>query len=104
MKNSPVLESIQLVSNPPNARRTMEALREMGYDSYASVLDIIDNSIDAQATVVSVDICELQGDILIDIEDNGCGMDYDTLNEALRLGSDTIRETADLGKFGMGLV
>jgi len=25
----------------------MEALREMGYDSYASILDIIDNSIDA---------------------------------------------------------
>jgi hypothetical protein len=104
MKNSPLLESIQLVSNPPNARRTMEALREMGYDSYASVLDIIDNAIDAQATVIKVDIVERQGDILIDIEDNGCGMDVGTLAEALRLGSETDRETGDLGKFGMGLV
>jgi hypothetical protein len=76
----------------------------MGYDSYASVLDIIDNAIDAQATVIKVSVVERQGDILIDIEDNGCGMDYDTLAEALRLGSDTDREDANLGKFGMGLV
>jgi hypothetical protein len=31
----------------PNAARTMSALREMGYDSFASIMDLIDNSIDA---------------------------------------------------------
>jgi hypothetical protein len=93
-----------LLDNPPNPRRTIEALREMGYDSYASILDLIDNSVDAQAKTIGVTVSEQRGDIVIAIEDDGCGMDLDTLSEALRLGSDTERETADLGKFGMGLV
>jgi hypothetical protein len=94
----------QVIENPPNARRTMEALRDLGYDSYASILDIIDNSIDATARHVSVAVGEQKGDILISIEDDGAGMGEEILSEALRLGSDTERETTDLGKFGMGLV
>lgn len=93
-----------LVENPPNARRTMEALREMGYDSYSSILDLIDNALDADATQVVIGVSEESGDIIIEIADNGCGMDEETLSEALRLGSDTSRESGDLGKFGMGLV
>jgi hypothetical protein len=92
------------IENPPNARRTMEALREMGYDSYSSILDLIDNSIDAQAKNITVEIGEQKGDIVITISDDGSGMDEETLSEALRLGSDTGREAGDLGKFGMGLV
>jgi hypothetical protein len=39
------------------------------------------------------------------VVDNGDGMDWETLDEALRLGSDTERNiVSDLGKFGMGLV
>ncbi len=95
---------VQLIDNPPNPRRTIEALREMGYDSYSSVLDLIDNSIDAHASEIHVNVLDLSDDIVITIEDNGCGMDEETLSEALRLGSETERETADLGKFGMGLV
>jgi hypothetical protein len=91
-------------SNPPNARRTTDALRELGYDSYASILDLIDNCIDAQASMVSVNALERSGDIVITIEDDGVGMDEVTLDEALRLGSDTEREAGDLGKFGLGLV
>ena len=97
-------KSSRVLENPPHARRTMEALRELGYDSYASILDIIDNCIDAHATIVNVEIGEQKGDIVITINDNGVGMDKDTLSEALRLGSDTEREVGDLGKFGMGLV
>src|SRR5215510_9715038 len=94
----------QLVENPPNARRTIEALREMGYDSYSSVLDLIDNSIDAEAKEIQVDIGDHDGDIVITIQDKGYGMEEQTLSESLRLGSETERDTADLGKFGMGLV
>jgi hypothetical protein len=96
--------SLQFLDNPPNPRRMIEALREMGYDSYSSVLDLIDNSVDAQAKEIHVDVSDQDGDIVITIEDNGCGMDQDTLREALRLGSDTERDTADLGKYGMGMV
>ena len=96
--------STQLVENPPNPRRTIEALREMGYDSYASILDLIDNCIDAQAKHISVSASEHKGDIQIVIQDDGSGMDAETLGEALRLGSDIDRDSGDLGKFGMGLV
>ena len=94
----------EAVDNPPNAARTMEALRELGYDSYASLLDLIDNSVDALATEVEVNVAERKGDIVISVEDNGHGMDEETLAEALRLGSDIPREMGQLGKFGMGLV
>src|SRR6266498_3738383 len=97
-------KSSRVLENQPNARRTMEALRELGYDSYASILDIIDNCIDAHATIINVEVGEQKGDIVITIDDDGCGMDEETLSEALRLGSDTEREPGDLGKFGMGLV
>src|SRR5438552_1728694 len=97
-------KSSRVLENPPHARRTMEALRELGYDSYASILDIIDNCIDAHAAKIDIEIGEQKGDIVITIDDDGTGMDEETLSEALRLGSDTEREPGDLGKFGMGLV
>lgn len=90
--------------NPPNAKRTADALRELGYDSYASVLDLIDNCVDAQAKLIDITVAEQKGDIVITIDDNGVGMDEATLDEALRLGSDSGRDLGDLGKFGLGLV
>jgi hypothetical protein len=91
---------------PPNAAKTLYALREMGYNSFDSVMDIVDNSIDADATKVSIQVKEAgKGNIVIDILDNGVGMDDKVLAEALRLGSDVEHNPAsDLGKFGMGLV
>lgn len=89
---------------PPNASKTLHALREMGYDSFSSIMDIIDNSLDAGATKVAVKISQSGKDITIDILDNGCGMDEETLAQALRLGSDVEHDADDLGKFGMGLV
>lgn len=92
----------------PNAGRTMSALREMGYDSFASVMDLIDNSIDAAAKRIDIVIREAiaGGSIVIDIQDDGRGMDEPTLVEALKLGSDVGKydEKKRLGKFGMGLV
>ena len=97
-------KSSRVLENQPNARRTMEALRELGYDSYSSILDILDNCVDAHAAKIDIEIGEQKGDIVITIDDDGTGMDEETLSEALRLGSDTERESGDLGKFGMGLV
>lgn len=91
-------------SNPPNPQRTLSALRELGYDSYSAIADLIDNSIDAGAQRIAVTIVERDGDVVVEIADDGCGMDESRLDEALRLGSDTSRVENDLGKFGMGLV
>lgn len=104
VSGSPAVPPQFVRDNPPNATRTIEALRELGYDSYASVMDLLDNSIDAQASNIAITISEEKGDFRIVIEDDGLGMDEETLAEALRLGSDTQRETDDLGKFGLGLV
>lgn len=91
-------------SNPPNPQRTLSALRELGYDSYSAIADLIDNSIDAGAERIAISIIERDGDIVVEIADDGSGMDETRLDEALRLGSDTSRVENDLGKFGMGLV
>lgn len=88
----------------PNAKRTLEALREMGYDSFASIMDLLDNSVDAAAKRVEIWIRETGKSITVEILDDGRGMDEKTLAESLRLGSDTEHTKTDLGKFGMGLV
>lgn len=91
--------------NKPNARKMIRSMRHLGYSNYAAVKDIIDNSNDANATWIKVYVHKSKGEFTITVVDNGDGMDWDTLDEALRLGSDTERNiVSDLGKFGMGLV
>jgi len=45
-----------LSDNTPNADIFFESLRHLGYDNYSAIIDIIDNSIDADATVINVEI------------------------------------------------
>jgi len=92
--------------NPPNARKMIHSMRRLGYNNYAAVKDILDNSNDAEATWIKVFIQPVKGGTYtITIVDNGVGMDWDILDEALKLGSETERNVvSDLGKFGMGLV
>jgi hypothetical protein len=94
----------QFKSNTPNAGKLISSLRNTGYDSYAAIEDIIDNSIDAQARVIKVNIESKDKELSIVVADNGSGMNEQILDQALRLGSLTERsEISDLGKFGMGL-
>lgn len=92
--------------NQPNARKMIHSMRHLGYNNYAAVKDIVDNCNDAEATWVHVMTHPIKSSgYNITIADNGLGMDWDTLDEALKLGSDTERNVvSDLGKFGMGLV
>ena len=94
----------QFKSNNPNAGRLISSLRNTGYDSYAAIEDIIDNSIDAQARVIKINVENKDNNLRVVIADNGIGMSEEVLDQALRLGSITERsEVSDLGKFGMGL-
>lgn len=87
-------------NNEPNAKILIYALQHLGYKNDVALCDIIDNSIDAEATKIGVLI---EKDRII-IYDNGTGMTKEVLKEALRLGSDIIRDDEScLGKFGMGL-
>lgn len=94
----------QYKSNHPNAAKLISSLRNTGYDSYAAVEDIIDNSIDAEARSIRVVVENERKNLRIIIADNGSGMNEAILDEALKLGSITEKdEVSDLGKFGMGL-
>lgn len=92
--------SLYSYENEPNARILIYALQNLGYKNDVALCDIIDNSIDAGATKIWLYI---EKDRIM-IIDNGKGMDLEILREALKLGSDIIREDYTcLGKFGMGL-
>ena len=65
--------------------------------------DLVDNSVGAQATRVSIDVHFDGGDSWIRVSDNGVGMDTATLTESLRYGTEREYGTDDLGKFGFGL-
>jgi len=92
-------------ANDPNAARLIESLRHLGYGNYVAIADLVDNSIDAGASRIAITIQKRGDDVSITIADDGTGMDYEILDQALRLGSLVEKDpTSDLGKFGMGLV
>jgi histidine kinase/DNA gyrase B/HSP90-like ATPase len=87
----------------PSAKRLIKSLRDMGYDFPAAVADLIDNSIEAGASRVAIDI-RFEGDnSRVRIADNGRGMDAEQLREAMRYGSERDYDEDALGKFGLGL-
>ena len=90
--------------NTPDASRLIFGLRDTGYDFPMAVADIVDNSIAADATEVSVDV-ELKSDgrKFVYFADNGHGMDYPALKDAMRYGAKERENLASLGKFGLGL-
>ncbi len=93
-----------MVSNEPNAAILIDALQNIGYDNISAITDIVDNSIDAGATKIHIQLEKEKESLKIMIVDNGKGMTKDVLDQALRLGSDTLHDgLSDLGKFGMGL-
>lgn len=87
----------------PSARRLMESLRDIGYDLPSAVADLVDNSIDANATHIELDICAAGADSWFRITDDGLGMSGRQLDEAMRYGSSSEYGTGALGHFGLGL-
>ena len=93
-----------MVPNEPNAAILIDALQNIGYDNISAITDIVDNSIDAGATKIHIQLEKEKESLKIMIIDNGKGMTKYVLNQALKLGSDTLHDgLSDLGKFGMGL-
>ena len=88
----------------PDPARIMEGLRDTGYDFNTAVADIVDNSISAKADKIDVRVeMDPLGEITIYFADNGEGMDYDGLMNAMKYGSKRRDDPASLGKFGLGL-
>lgn len=91
---------------PPYAPVLMESTRAIGYNLEAAVADIVDNSIAAMASEVSITFSPYDAVPYVTILDNGKGMNENEINNAMRYGSKsslTVRDRTDLGRFGLGL-
>lgn len=86
----------------PNPAKSIKNLRGSAYELNSAIADLIDNSLDAQASEISVNI-DIRG-TEISIIDNGQGMDEQTHKESMKLGAETrIYSSNDLAKFGTGM-
>jgi hypothetical protein len=89
---------------PPDPSRLIEGLRDTGYDFNTAVADIIDNSVDAKAARIDVFVRQdTDGDVIIDVVDDGCGMSEGELIDAMKYGATGKKAPSRLGKFGLGL-
>jgi len=105
---------IKKITGGMNAARVLAALGRIGYKPVSAILDLVDNSVSAQASKISIVINLSQETnesgvrrTLINsfnIIDNGTGMDEAGIHNALSLGSSEEFYTTDtLSKFGLGL-
>lgn len=97
------MKTIELTPHPAYL---MESLRSIGYTFETALSDIVDNSITAKASHISVRFLWCGGHPWIAVLDNGNGMTRDRLHEAMRFGSTSPlakRSPLDLGRFGLGM-
>ncbi|MFJ3826744.1 ATP-binding protein [Streptomyces sp. NPDC090046] len=88
---------------PPDAGYT-EALRNQGYGFEVAVADLIDNSIDAEATHIVVHFLRDDDRLLnLLIVDNGRGMNDPGLDDAMTVGRRREYGSHSLGMYGTGL-
>jgi hypothetical protein len=88
--------------------RMYSTFRNAGYSNYSAICDIIDNSVDAGAKKISVNILPSEeneaeiGSILI--SDNGTGINQEHFIEVFRIAGEGGKEfSSDLGAYGVGL-
>lgn len=91
----------------PKASTLMGSLRSMGYSFESAVADVVDNSISAHAQNIRILFPkDPMDELALGILDDGDGMTYDVLFEAMRYGclsAEEERSEEDLGRFGMGM-
>ncbi len=89
----------------PYAPILVESTRSIGYSFEAALADIIDNSIGKGAKEIHVNF-RSKDNPYVAVIDNACGMDSEELETAMRYGSKSsleVRDSHDLGRFGLGL-
>jgi hypothetical protein len=87
----------------PSAKRLISSMRDLGYEFADAVAEIVDNSIQAGANVIQVNLQFDGYDSYLTVLDNGVGMTPSEIREAMRFGSMRDYEQDDLGKFGLCL-
>ena len=95
---------VELLEVLPDPISLIESMRAVGYSVEAAIADLIDNSLSAEATKISV-AYDGVSQPFVAILDNGVGMSSSEITEAMRHGKNPNdpREKSDLGRFGLGL-
>lgn len=94
-----------------NADRVCEGISKIGYSFVSAIEDIVDNSITAGSSRISIELFLRDGATkqeksqvsLIRVVDNGHGMDEEAIEKALDLGSEVEYEKNSLSRYGFGL-
>ncbi len=88
-----------------NYKNFIFATRDSGYKNFSSaVAEIVDNSVEAHASIIEVHIQEDDSGKKVIITDNGIGMDKNILHVAFQFGGTTRHNSrAGAGRYGMGL-
>lgn len=102
---------MEKVSVPIVPGRLINALARIGYDPEVAICDLMDNSVDAEARTIRVELIQetLEEEGAPDtihqyaIADDGSGMNDKTLINAFTLGTEREYPPHSLGKFGLGL-
>ena len=90
----------------PDPRVLIMGLRDTGYDTNTALADVVDNSVDANADLIEVDIrLDVRNNPSVMIADDGCGMNKAALIDGMKYGSSdtSAKDPKRLGKFGLGL-
>lgn len=98
------MANIETIEAIPDPGRTMEGLRDTGYDFKTAMADLVDNSIAANADTIDIRMTmDFRGEVRVSIADNGEGINRKGLEQAMQYGSPRRSDPASLGKFGLGL-
>jgi len=107
MKNIPITKG----RNPINSGLAIDSFRRMGFSTLSAICEIIDNSVEAEATKIQI-IIDWNKKLLTQkyrrperfvFIDNGHGMNKDILYDCLVIGESTRRALKKgIGKFGVG--
>ena len=90
--------------NLPDASRFLESIRHIGYTPESAICDLIDNSLSAGATKVGITMSQRPDKSWrVYIADNGQGMTYEVLKQAMQYGAPKAIQTSAFNVYGMGM-
>ena len=96
------IKHYDITPDVPKLLRTV--LPSLGHTSVTAFNDLLDNSLDAEASEITVyinSVAKGKSESYV-IVDNGVGMNKETLIESFRFATDIGHNERDLGKFGIG--
>jgi hypothetical protein len=88
----------------PDPKGVLTALARIGYELEVALADLVDNSIDADASAILIRFFRTNDRLVsIAVVDDGLGMTEARLDQAMGFGADMGKGFEHLGKYGMGL-